>query len=418
MGNFDLVCLECGRERHDLSLRCAAGCNSFLRTRYTEKAFRPAPERSIFKFSAWLPCQGRAATDIGPIVYRSEELARSLGLERLYCAFNGYWPERGAGNATGTFKDFEALPSILSLQESGKSRIILASAGNTARAFAHAARLVSGFTVYLVVPEKMLDRIWLPGEDAGKDNVRLVALAGSSDYSAAIRLSDEIAKRFDIDPEGGARNVARRDGMGTVMLEAGRVLGRLPDHYFQAVGSGTGGIAAYEAALRLQGDAAFQGQELPRLHLSQNAPFLPIYQAWKNGDGAPVAWPAQPQADREPLFASVLANRTPPYSIRGGVADALTACRGEVYAVSNEEALEAAGLFARLEGIDLEPAAAVAVASLRQAITSGGVRREDLILLNLTGGGFDLIRRDLGCRPVAPDLVLDESSLGSFESIL
>lgn len=417
MGTFDLVCLECGRERHDLSLRCEAGCNAFLRTRYEEKAFRPTAAENIFKFGDWLPCQSQAETDIGPIVYRSEELARSLGVERLYCAFNGYWPERGAGNPTGTFKDFEALPSILSLQEAGKKRIILASAGNTARAFAHAARLVSDFTVYLVVPEKMLDRIWLPGGGAGEGTVRLVALAGSSDYSAAIRLSDEIAKRFDIDPEGGARNVARRDGMGTVMLEAARVLGRLPDHYFQAVGSGTGGIAAYEAALRLQDDAAFQGQELPRLHLSQNAPFLPIYQAWKEG-GAPAAWPAQTEEEKEPLFASVLANRTPPYSIRGGVADALAASGGTVYAVSNEEAKEAAGRFARLEGIDVEPAAAVAVASLSQALAEGTVRREDLILLNLTGGGFDLIRRDLGCRPVAPDLVLDESSLGSFESIL
>jgi len=416
MGNFDLVCLECGRERHDFSLRCEAGCNSFLRTRYEEKVFRPTEAESLFKFGAWLPCQGEVETEIGPIVYRSEELARFLGVERLYCAFNGYWPERGAGNATGTFKDYEALPSILSLQERGKQRIILASAGNTARAFAHAAQLVSDFTVYVVVPELMLDRIWLPGEAPRKGTVRLVALAGSSDYSAAIRLSDEIAKRFAIDPEGGARNVARRDGMGTVMLEAARVLGRLPDHYFQAVGSGTGGIAAYEAALRLQGDAAFQGWELPRLHLSQNAPFLPIYQAWK--DGAPAAWPAQAEDDREPLFASVLANRTPPYAIRGGVADALAASAGAVYAVSSDEAREAASLFARLEGIDLEPAAAVAVSSLRQVIAAGGVGREDLILLNLTGGGFELIQRDFGCRPVAPDLVLDESSLDSFESIL
>jgi len=416
MGEFDLVCLECGRERHDLSLRCAAGCNSFLRTRYKEKAFRPTPAENIFKFGDWLPCQSQVETGIGPVVYRSEELARSLGIERLYCAFNGYWPERGAGNPTGTFKDFEALPSILSLQEQGKKQIILASAGNTARAFAHAARLVSDFTVYLVVPEKMLDRIWLPGEAAGAGNVRLIALAGSSDYSAAIRLSDEIAKRFDIEPEGGARNVARRDGMGTVLLEAGRVLGRLPDHYFQAVGSGTGGIAAYEAALRLQGDEAFHGQELPRLHLSQNAPFLPIYQAWK--DGAPAAWPAQTEEEKEPLFAGVLANRTPPYSIRGGVADAMAASGGAIYAVSNEDAREAAGRFARWEGIDLEPAAAVAVASLSQALADGAVRREDLILLNLTGGGFDLIQRDFGCRPVPPDLVLDEASLGSFELIL
>jgi len=246
-------------------------------------------------------------------------------------------------------------------------------------------------------------------------------VAGCDDYSTAIRMSDEIARRFDIDSEGGARNVARRDGLGTVMLEGARVLGALPDHYFQAVGSGTGGIAVYEAALRLLDDPAFRGQRLPRLHLSQNAPFLPIYKAWTNGgnsgNGAHAASPT-PEDGEQPLFASVLANRKPPYLIRGGVADALAASGGAVYAISNDDAVAAAGLFSRCEGIDLEPAAAVAVASLMQAVGSGKVEREDLILLNLTGGGFDRIRRDFRCRPLSPDLALDESSLESFASLL
>lgn len=419
MGTFNLICLECGKEHPELRLRCEAGCDSLLRTRYEESAFRPAPMGGLFKFNDWLPCQDEVETEIGSIVYPCQELARRLGLERLYCAFNGYWPERGAGNPTGTFKDFEALPTLLSLQARGKRRIVLASAGNTARAFAHAARLVDGFTVFLVVPEKMLGRVWLPGGASSKGAVRLVAVAGSDDYFSAIRLSDEIAKRFDIDPEGGARNVARRDGMGTVMLEAARVLGCLPDHYFQAVGSGTGGIAVYEASLRLQDDESFQGQALPRLHLSQNAPFLPIYKAWKQGaNGSPATWPESAEDEEGQLFASVLANRKPPYSIRGGVADALGASGGTVYAVSNKEAAAAAALFSRCEGIDLEPAAGVAVASLEQAVANGGVRRDELILLNLTGGGFERIRRDFECRAVPPDLVIDESGLDSFESIL
>jgi len=58
-------------------------------------------------------------------------------------------------------------------------------------------------------------------------------------------------------------NVARRDGMGTVMLEAAVTIGRAPDHYFQAVGSGTGGIAAWEASLRLKQDGRFLNGPLP-----------------------------------------------------------------------------------------------------------------------------------------------------------
>lgn len=409
MKKFDLLCVQCGKAHPALTARCDEGCTSLLRTRYEEKTFRPTGDSGFLKFLDWLPCQSRTETPVGPVVFRSESLNRWIGCDNLVFSFAGYWPERGAWNSTGTFKDLEAYPTLLGLLDHGKRRIILASAGNTARAFAHAARLLD-FTVYIVVPETMLFRLWLPSNGASRGHIRLVAIRGSADYSQAIRICDELAKRYSLDSEGGAKNVARRDGMGTVMLEAARILGRLPDHYFQAIGSGTGGIAAYEASLRLLGDSRFADQPLPRLHLSQNAPFLPIYQAWKGDRWTPV-----PTAD---LFASVLANNTPPFAIRGGVSDALAATGGMVYSVESGEAIEVGREFQRLEGIDLEPAAAVAVASLRQALASGRVRRDELILVNLTGGGLERIQRDFECRALEPDLWIDESSLESFETVL
>jgi cysteate synthase len=197
-----------------------------------------------------------------------------------------------------------------------------------------------------------------------------------------------------------------------VMLEAARVLGRLPDHYFQAVGSGTGAIAAHEAALRLLADGFGGGGHLPRLHLSQNAPFLPLYHAWKG-----EAWNPEPRVE-EDLFASVLANRKPPFAIRGGVCDALRASQGTMYSVSSEEAARAGREFSELEGIDLEPAAAVAVASLVQAVERREIGSRDLVLLNITGGGIDRIQRDFHCRMLVPDLRFDASTLSTFEEIL
>lgn len=60
-----------------------------------------------------------------------------------------------------------------------------------------------------------------------------------NDYTDAINLAGRIAKLPGMVSEGGARNVARRDGMGTMMLDAAVTIGKMPDHYFQAVGSGT-----------------------------------------------------------------------------------------------------------------------------------------------------------------------------------
>jgi cysteate synthase len=409
MKKFDLLCIQCGKPHPALTTRCDEGCTSLLRTRYEEKSFRPTEDPGLFRFLDWLPCQSRTETQVGPVVFRSESLGQWLGHDNLYFAFVGYWPERGAWNSTGTFKDLEAYPTLLGLLDHGKRRIILASAGNTARAFAHASGLLD-FTTYIVVPEAMLFRLWMPPSGASRGNVKLIAVRESADYAQAIRISDELAQRYSLDSEGGAKNVARRDGMGTVVLEAARILGRLPDHYFQAIGSGTGGIAAYEASLRLLGDSRFYGQRLPRLHLSQNAPFLPIYQAWKGEPWTPV-----PAAD---LFANILANRTPPFAIRGGVSDALEATGGRVYSVESSEAIEVSREFQRLEGIDLDPAAAVALASLRQAVASGRVHRDELVLVNLTGGGLERLQRDFDCRTLEPDLVIDESSLDSFETVL
>ncbi len=73
--------------------------------------------------------------------------------------------------------------------------------------------------------------------------------------------------------EGGAKNVARRDGMATTMLSAATTIGEIPDYYFQAVGSGTGAIAAWEANMRLIGDGRF-GETVMKLMVSQNHPFV------------------------------------------------------------------------------------------------------------------------------------------------
>jgi len=70
--------------------------------------------------------------------------------------------------------------------------------------------------------------------------------------------------------------------MGTTVLSAVTTIGKIPDFYFQAIGSGTGAIAAWEANLRFLEDKRY-GSTKMKLMLSQNAPFLPIKEAWDAG---------------------------------------------------------------------------------------------------------------------------------------
>jgi cysteate synthase len=60
---------------------------------------------------------------------------------------------------------------------------------------------------------------------------------------------------------------------------------------------------------------------------------------------------------------------------------------------------EASQLFRRLEGIDIEPAAAVAVACLEQAVATRRVAADDLVLLNITGGGRQKLAQESDLSP-------------------
>jgi len=132
--------------------------------------------------------------------------------------------------------------------------------------------------------------------------------------------------------------------MGTVILEYARTVGAIPQHYFQAVGSGTGAIAAWEASIRLLRSGRFDG-DLPRLHLVQNAPFTPIHDAWTHGI---------PEA----------------------------------------------------EGIPTGPEGGAALSALTEAIETERVKLDDAVLLNITGNEDALLKRDYTIHRLKPWLTL------------
>jgi cysteate synthase len=377
MGEYLLRCVSDGSVQPDHLLGCPHD-NSLLRADYRALQIEEKNLPGIWRFLDWLPVQGTiAGTEGGPVTYRSRGLARELSLENLYISFNGFWPERGANLPTCSFKDLEAAPTMQRCREKhDNSTLVVSSAGNTARAFAHIAS-ITGQSLLLFVPEKALYRMWtmLPqGANAG--NLTMIAIRG--DYYDAIAIAEKVQSLPGFRAEGGARNIARRDGMGTVMIDSTLSLKKLPQHYFQAVGSGTGGISAWEAALRLIRDGRFGGA-LPRLHLAQNIPNAPIYFAWKG---------LQPPTPSSDMFDDVLFNRKPPYAIPGGVKDALQSTLGEVYGVTDRQAEQARRLFEESEEIDILNAPAVAVAALQQAAITNAVKPKDVILLNITGGGL------------------------------
>lgn len=437
--HYHLRCLATGAAVHDVHgrgdrsavfpLSAPSGAHpapAFLRAHYVTRNFTPDPLRTdIFRYRSWLPVSRVLDGAGGPVTFHSRDYGPSLGLRNLFITFSGWWPERGAAIPTGTFKENEAYAVYGRMGDAAHtSTLVVASAGNTARAFLRVASL-HNLPLVVVIPAGNVPELWTVGPRSASTVV--IAVGDGADYTDAIQLAARLTENPDFLAEGGAKNVARRDGMGTTFLSAAETMGRIPDHYVQAVGSGTGAIAAWEANLRLL-EAGYPAPAGPRggtgrtagvagrtrLHLAQNAPFQLLVDSWKERSRT-LHNLDEPTAKRQidAIDAKVLANRHPPWSPVGGLFDALTDTDGQMYGVDSASARDAGARFETLEGIDLAPASRVACAALEQAVQDGAVAADEYVSLNITGGGYRRARQDLDTHPLVADVIVTKDHFSS-----
>lgn len=391
---YTLKCVATSREFADEGwILDDAECKSpsLVRADYQTKQIEvKSDDYGLYKFCDWLPIKRMLKGSSAPVTYRSEALAKHLGLSNLWITISGYCPERGVRMTTCSFKETEAYSVCARIEEDEERVLVVASAGNTARAFAKVCS-DNNIKLLLAVPHDNLSALWFT--EPLNDCVKLIACDKGGDYFDAINLSNIALKSSKFYAEGGAKNIARRDGMSTTMLSAATTIGRIPDYYFQAVGSGTGAIAAWEANMRLVEDGRF-GSNIAKLIVSQNAPFVPMYDAWRADSREMLPYDTKKaRRDAELIDAKVLSNRKPPYGIAGGLYDALKATGGDIMVATNAQSRRACKLFKELEGIDIYPAPGVALASLIKMVESGNIDKDACIMLNVTGAGEEAVKR-------------------------
>jgi cysteate synthase len=404
--SYTLECVATGREFEDEGwMLDDRSCKtpSLVRTKYACKQLEvKSDDYGLYKFCDWLPVRRMLKGSSAPVTYKSKGLAAHLGLENLWITFNGYNPAIGAAMTTCSFKETEAYSVCARAAEDERRVLVVASAGNTARAFAKVCS-DNRIPLLLSVPYDNIGALWF--EEGLDPCVKLICCERGGDYFDAIHLSNLALKGEGFYAEGGAKNVARRDGMATTVLSAVTTIGRIPDYYFQAVGSGTGAIAAWEANQRLVEDGRF-GSNLMKLMVSQNAPFVPMYDAWRADSRQMLPYEDdKARRDAEIIDAKVLSNRRPPYGIVGGLYDALKATGGDVLVATNAQARRACKLFEETEGIDIYSAAGVATASLVKAVADGRVAKDALVMLNITGGGEARFKEGKELHRLVPNLV-------------
>lgn len=382
-----LTCSICGyRSSDDVGLLFCPSCdrNALLRTHYNESLHLKGDPACFASYAAWLPAERLALSNGTPgprfACFNSQTLGEAMGLGNLWVLLSGNAPQYGASSRTGSFKETEVLGILSRLRGRTDRMLIVASAGNAGRAF-----LAYGGRMVVVVPEhgESLLRLHRP---AAADSPLLVIVKNAY-YPEAMRFVERALATFQqrLILDGGGYNVARRDAMGVPFLHAALTMGCLPDRYVQAVGSGMGAIAAWEASNRLQEHGLVAPHNM-RLHLVQNTPFTPMVDAWQQGSRVLPSWSEEEVRERlSRMSAVVLSNSTPPYAVRGGIFDVLQSSGGTMEAVTNEEINDAQRLVSEVLEITPCAAASAAAAGVMRGVASGRIHASERVLLHLTG---------------------------------
>ena len=157
---------------------------ALVRAVYEKKEFELRKDLDgFYKFANWLPIKRTLLHSHVPVTFKSKGLAGYLGLENLYITFSGYFPKIGARMETCSFKETEAYSVCARLPEGNDRILVVASAGNTARAFAKVCS-DNNIPLLLSIPEDNISALWF--HKPLNDCVKIIAAPSGCDYFDAI----------------------------------------------------------------------------------------------------------------------------------------------------------------------------------------------------------------------------------------
>lgn len=398
-------CLDCGNrdEYSPESLECLQCGGQWREARYdypnigkTLLAILPTRPFDLWRYQELLPLRethpSLSMGEGGTPLIHATNLGMMLGCPNIYIKDERQGP-------TNSFKDRQAAVGIAALKEAGITEVVLASTGNVAIAYAaHAARAGIKLWAFLtsLVPAEKMREVAIYGTEVVKV---------TSTYDEAKKLAAEFARQRNLYVESGARTIPSVESMKTIAFEIAEqmtdLLGpdddssrggmhpwRVPDWYIQSVSGGLGPLGVQKGF-----------DELVRMGLSSQKPGIVIVQAegcspmvaaWKNGDRV-----AQPiRAPRTHI--STLATGDPGRTYTLLYDRSLETGKGLFESVSDEETFRTIHILAKMEGLSVEPAAAVGFAGLIRLIRSGKIKQKDYIVVNCTGHTLPIEKDILG----------------------
>jgi threonine synthase len=342
----------------------------------------------------------------GTPLIRATNLGMMLGCPNIFIKDERQGP-------THSFKDRQAAIAISALKEAGVSELVVASTGNVAIAYsAYAAR--AGIKLYAfltsLVPAAKMREVALYG-------TQVIKVTGS--YDQAKQVAAEFARQRGLALDLGARSIPCVEGMKTIAFEVCEQLTmvngspdsipdgptapwRAPDWYFQSVSGGLGPLGVMKGFEELKEMALID--VLPKMGIIQAEGCSPMVHAWKQN--RETAIPVQSPRTLIATLATGDPGRT--YT---QLREKINRGSGGIFeSVTDEEAFRAMHFLAKMEGLSVEPAAAVSFAGLVKLVRSGQIKQTDVIVVNCTGHTTPIERNILG-EGWARDLVIPSESM-------
>lgn len=409
-GFTGLRCRACGEPAPEAPVFVCTRCFGPLEAVYDLDGVRDrlsrdlldAREATIWRWAELLPVStfptGGLHVGQSPLI-DAKRLAARLGLDKV-------WVKDDSRNPTLSFKDRVVGVGAARAAEWGFHTLACASTGNLAPAVA-AAAAARGLRAVVFIPADLEAAKVAQAQAFGATVVRV-----NGSYDDVNRLCLELTDEL----EGWAvLNVNLRpfyaEGSKTISFEVAQQLGwRAPDALFAPLASGSMYTKLARGFRELEAVGLIDEAQV-RYFGGQANGCSPIATAY--ADGADVVRPVE----KPDTIVRSLAIGSP---ADGGYAiQQARESDGAILGVSDEETISAIRLLAETEGIFTETAGGVTLAALRGAVDAGQLRRDEEVVLVITGNGLKTLDvladgADLP-EPIAPSFDAFEAWWGSTE---
>jgi len=404
--NLSVRCLDCGSEfAFNLNATACSTCGSqWLQASYDYKVLGfSLPSRlsrrpfNLWRYKELLPVdefdQALFLGEGGTPLVKASNLGMMLGLNHVYIKDERQGP-------TASFKDRQSAVNIAALKEAGISEMVLASTGNVAIAYsAYAVRAGIKLWVFLtsLVPEEKMREVALYG-------TQVVKVTGT--YDQAKQVAAAFARERGLYLERGSRSIPSVEAMKTIAFEiaeqlvewfgyptqkkiAGRpeIQWRSPDWYIQAVSGGLGPLGVQKGFFEL--NQMGLADHIPAIACIQTEGCAPMVNAWRQDR-------SEAQAIDSPRTHITTLSTGDPGRTYNLLYESAKTYGGAFESVGDEETFRALHIIAKMEGLSVEPAAAVAFAGLIKLARAGLVKPDDVVVLNCSGHTMPIEKMILG----------------------